>query len=194
MKKTILSILVLIVGTSTYAQSDYKKPASLAVHFFLNDFQTAADIRSQGLGNVVRDKQWVRTRRMIPGVALSYIKGLSNKIDLAVTASGCFGEYPVPNKLVVNAEKFMIDVAATANLKLLSDKYYINPFITGGLGASSYKRYFSAFIPIGVGMQIKIVDDIYFMANSQYRIAVTENGAYHLYHSFGIAAPIKKRG
>jgi len=194
MKKIILSIITMIVCTISYGQNDYKKLPSLGIHLFFNDFQTASDLRSGGLSNVIRDKQWPKSRRMTPGLAISYTQGLSNKLDFAANISGSFGEYPVPNKLSVNAEKFIMEATATANLKLLSDKYYINPFITAGVGASKYKGYYSAFIPIGVGIQFRIVENVFLVANSQYRMPVTENGAYHLYHSFGFVAPIKKRG
>jgi outer membrane protein OmpA-like peptidoglycan-associated protein len=193
MKKTILSIMTLIVCSISYGQNDQKKLPSLGVHLFFNDFQTAADLRSNGLSNVMKDKQWSKSRRMIPGVAISYIQGLNNKIDFAATISGSFGEYPVPNKLSYTSEKFILEAAVTANLKLLTDKYYINPFITGGVGASKYKGYYSAFIPVGAGMQIKIFNDIFFIAASQYRMPVTENAAHHFYHTFGVAAPVKKR-
>ena len=193
MKKLTLSIITLVVCTVTYSQNEYKKLPSLGIHLFFNDFQTAAEMRSSGLGNVVRDKQWSKSRRMTPGLAISYMQGLSNKLDFAATISGSIGEYPVPNKLSTTQQKVILEAVATGNLKLLSDKYYINPFITMGVGASKYKGYYAAFMPIGVGMQIKITNDIFLTANSQYRVAITENSAYHFYHSFGVVAPIKKR-
>ena len=193
MKKLTLSIITLVVCTVTYSQNEYKKLPSLGIHLFFNDFQTAAEMRSSGLGNVVRDKQWSKSRRMTPGLAISYMQGLSNKLDFAATISGSIGEYPVPNKLSTTQQKVILEAVATGNLKLLSDKYYINPFITMGVGASKYKGYYAAFMPIGVGMQIKITNDIFLTANSQYRDAITENSAYHFYHSFGVVAPIKKR-
>ena len=193
MKKLTLSIIMLVVCTITYGQNNYKKPPSLGIHLFFNDFQTAADMRSNGLGNVVRDKQWSKSRRMTAGLAISYMQGLSNKLDFAASISGSIGEYPVPNKLSTTQQKVILEAVATGNLKLLSDKYYINPFITMGVGASKYKGYYAAFMPIGAGMQIKITGDIFLIANSQYRVAITENSAYHFYHSFGVVAPIKKR-
>jgi hypothetical protein len=193
MKKLILSIFTLIVCAITYGQNDNKKAPSLGVHFFLNDFQTASDVRSNGLSNVIKDKQWPKSRRMTPGLAFSYLQGISDKFDFSATLSGSFGEYPVPNKPSTTEQKLILEAVATGNLKLLSDKYYINPFITAGVGASKFKGYFAAFLPIGVGMQIKIMDNIFLMANSQYRVAVTENCSYHFYHSFGVIAPIRKK-
>ena len=193
MKKLFLSIITLVVCAMSYGQSDYKKLPSLGIHMFFNDFQTASDLRKNGLADVLRDKQWTKSKRMTAGLAISYWQGLSDKFDFAATVSGSLGEYPVPNKLSANAEKLILEAVATGNLKLLSDKYYINPFITFGVGASKYEGYYGAFMPLGVGMQLKIVKDVFLVANSQYRIALSENAAYHLYHSFGVVAPIKKR-
>jgi OmpA-OmpF porin, OOP family len=193
MKKILLSIITVIVCAVSYGQNDNKKLPSLGVNLFFNDFQTAADVRANGLANVVRDKQWSKSRRMTAGLAISYLQGLSNKLDFAASLSGSIGEYPVPNKLSTNQQKFILEGAAMVNLKLLSDKYYINPYITAGVGASKFKGYYGAFIPVGAGMQIKIVDNIFLVANSQYRVAITENAAYHFYHSFGVIAPIKKK-
>ncbi len=197
MKKIILSILTLIVCSISFGQNANKKLPSLGVHMFFNDFQTAADIRSSGLSNVMRDKQWSRSKRMIPGLAISYVQGISDKFDFVAMVSGAFGEYPLSNKSTLTTEqsgqKLILEAVATGNLKLLNDNFYINPFITAGIGASKYKGYFNAFIPLGVGMQIKLVDNIFLTANSQYRIAVTENGVYHFFHSFGVVAPIKKK-
>ena len=193
MKKLILSIVTLIICTITYGQNGYKKLPSLGVSFFFNDFQTASEVRSKGLSNVIRDKDWSRTRRMIPGLALSYVQGVSNKFDFAATLSASFGEYPVPNKVSITEQRLLLEAVVTGNLKLLSDKFYIDPFITLGVGASKYKGYYAAFIPIGVGMQIKLTEGVFFTANSQYRVPVTENSAYHFYHSLGIVAPIKSK-
>ncbi|MBL0146539.1 MAG: hypothetical protein IPP48_13180 [Chitinophagaceae bacterium] len=87
----------------------------------------------------------------------------------------------------------MLEGVATGNLKLLSDKYCVSPFLTLGIGGSKYKGYYGAFIPAGVGLQVKLFNDAFIMLNHQYRISVTENAAYHFYHSLGVVAPIGKK-
>ena len=193
MKKFMLSIMTLTVCTLSYGQNDYKKPPALAFHLFFDDFQTAADIRQNGLSNVIKDKKFAKSKRMNAGVAVSYIKGLSNHFDIAGTLSGSFLNYPVPNKVGDGQQHLLLEGAVTGNLKLLSDKYFFTPFITAGLGASKFKGYYSAYAPIGVGLQFRILDNIFLLANSQYRIPVTENAAYHFYHSVGVAVSLRKR-
>ena len=100
MKKILLSFLAIgMLGTS-FSQNDYKKRPTLGVHFILNDFNTAASIRSTSLSSVIQSKQWKQTKNMPAGLGISYIRGLSNYVDFAGTVSGSFLDYPIPGKIV----------------------------------------------------------------------------------------------
>jgi OmpA-OmpF porin, OOP family len=193
MKRFILSIVTMVAFAMAYGQDDYKKLPTLGFHLFFNDFQTAADLRSNGLANVIKDKKFAKSKRMRTGIAFSYIKGISNRVDFAATLSGSFLSYPVPNKEANSQQYLLLELATTANAKLLSDKYAINPFVTIGAGFSKFKGYYSAFAPIGAGLQWKVIDNLYVLANAQYRVPLTENAAYHLYYSMGVAVPLKKK-
>jgi len=182
-----------IIGFTAMAQDDYKKAPTFGFHFALNDFQTASELRSVGLGNVLKEKNWSNTKRMISGLAVSYMQGLSTNVDFAATLSGSYLDYPIPNKVTDGQQNLLLEAAATANLKLVSDKYFLSPYITAGIGASKYKGYYGAFLPIGLGLQFKITDNTFLHVNSQYRVAITENTAYHLYHSFGVAQSFGKK-
>ena len=130
---------------------------------------------------------------MNPGLALSYLEGLSNHVDLIGTLSGSFVEYPIPGKDNASNNKFLLEAAGVANLKLLTDHYFISPYLSIGAGISKWGGYYGAFIPAGIGLQVKLFDEASLMINSQYRMPVTENVAYHLYHSIGFAGNLFKR-
>jgi len=193
MKKIMLSLIAMIVCTIALAQNDYKKGPSFGVHFILNDFKTAADLRGSSLSKVIRDKQWSKISRMSPGMAISYLQGFSDHIDFAATLSGSFVNYPVPNKVSTGQDNLLLEAVATANIKLLPDNFWFNPFLTAGVGASKYKGYYSAILPVGVGIQIKLEQNTFILLNSQYRIPGTENAAYHFYHSLGFAQSFAKK-
>jgi OOP family OmpA-OmpF porin len=193
MKKILLSLLSISLVLSSFGQNDYKKRPAIAVHFIMNDFKTAAELRSAGIANVLKSKGYRKTANMTAGLGLSYIQGLSEKIDFAATLSGSFLDYPVPNKPLTGTNEFLLEGVATANLKLLSDKYWVSPFLTAGLGASKYKGYYGAILPVGVGLQINLFDEAFILVNSQYRVPITENAAYHIYHSIGVAGNIGKK-
>ncbi|MBS1496601.1 MAG: OmpA family protein [Bacteroidetes bacterium] len=192
MKKIMLSVLALVAFSISFAQNDYKKAPGFAIHFTFDDFKTASEIRSTSISSVVNNKQWYKISRMDPGMAVSYLKGLTNHIDFVGTLTGSFTDDALPNNLSSGDQKFLLEAAATANFKLLTDRYYVDPFITAGVGASKYGGYFSAFLPVGVGLQVKLSDNVFVLLNSQYRIPVTEKAAYHFYHSIGIAETFGK--
>jgi OOP family OmpA-OmpF porin len=193
MKKLLLVFIGLGLIITAFAQGEYKKRPSLGVHFVLNDFRTAQNLRTSGLPGVIRSKEWHKTKYMTAGLAVSYLQGLSNNLDFAGTLSGSFLDYPIAGKAPRNNPSMLLEGTATINLKLLSDKYIFNPFLTAGIGGSKYIGYYSAYMPFGVGAQVKLIDEVYLLLNSQYRVPITENGSYHLYHSFGIVSNLTKK-
>jgi outer membrane protein OmpA-like peptidoglycan-associated protein len=194
MKKILLAIAALGLFATSFAQAEYKKRPSLGIHFILDDFKTAQDLRTAGLPTVIRSKEWHKTGNMYSGLAISYFQGLNNNLDFAGTLSGSFPSYSVAGKPVnTGTNNLLLEAAATVNLKLLSDNYYINPFITAGVGASKYGGYYGAFMPFGIGAQVKLIDEVYLVLNSQYRVPITENASYHFYHSGGIVFNLTKK-
>ncbi|HQW83601.1 MAG TPA: hypothetical protein PK987_04030, partial [Ferruginibacter sp.] len=193
MKKIILVCIGVSLFSTVFAQNEYKKRPTLAIHFGLTDFKTAADLRSKSLASVMQSKEWYKTKHMNSGIAISYLQGLTNHIDFAGTLTGTFLSYPINGKPLDVSSKLLLEGAATANLKLLTDNYCVTPFVTAGVGGSKYKGYYSAFIPVGVGLQARLLDGVFILANSQYRIPVTENATYHFYHSIGVAVALTKK-
>jgi OmpA-OmpF porin, OOP family len=192
MKKFVAAILAVCVFSASFGQNDFKKRPTLGVHFVLNDFKTANTIRTSSLSKIFRTGEYKKTSNMPAGLALSYLQGLSNNIDFEGGISGSFVDYPVPNKPSNGQTNLLLEAVGAANVKLTSDKYFVSPYISAGLGAAKYKGYYSAFIPAGLGLQINLYDEAFILLNTQYRIPITENGAYHLYHSFGVAGNIGK--
>lgn len=193
MKKFILPILTMFVASVSYCQSEHHKLPSFGIHFFVNDFATAAEIRSTNLKDVLNNKQYYSTERMNPGIAVSLMKGIHKHIDINASLAGSFADYEVPGTGRIGGSKLFLEAAFTGNLKLLSDRYCISPFLTAGIGGYSYRSTFGAFIPLGAGIQVKLTKDIFALANAQYRIPVTEKAVYHFYYSLGVAAPLVGR-
>ena len=194
MKKLFTLFFATLIFITSFAQEgDYKKPHSLGISFFLSDFQTAADLRSNGLVSVLKEGNFFKFKRMNPGMAVNYLSGLSKHLDFIGTLGGSFVDYPLKNQASSNSNSFLLEANASLNLKLLSDRYWVTPFIDFGVGASNFKKYFAAYIPIGTGLQIKVADGAFILINNQYRIPVTENASYHFYHSIGISSSIQAK-
>lgn len=191
MKKILLLLITLIYFVSSFSQKpDYKKGHAIGFSFFLNDFKTASDIRNNGIVSVFKVHDFFKTSRMNPGLSINYLSGLSNHVDFIATLGGSLGDFPIQNGASSGKSNFLLESTAGLNLKLLTDHYIVVPFIDLGVGASKYKKSYAAFIPIGVGLQVNIANKVYLIVNSQYRVGITENASYHLYHSFGIASTI----
>lgn len=194
MKKLLLLLIAFISYVSSYSQkTDYKKGHAFGFSLFLNDFQTASEIRSGGIVDVFKNHDFFKPSRMNPGISVSYLSGLSNHADFIATLGVSFLDYPNQNITQTSNNNSLLESTAALNLKLLTDKYVVVPYIDLGVGVSKYEKYFGAFVPLGVGLQVNIADEAYLLLNSQYRVAITENASYHFYHSIGIAGNISKK-
>jgi outer membrane protein OmpA-like peptidoglycan-associated protein len=194
MKKLILSIISILLISCVFAQKqDYRKRSTVGVSFFLNDFQTAADIKKNGLGSVIRAENIFKFNRMELGIAFNYLKGLSNHVDFAGTLGASLLDYPIPNQPAVGSRNLLMEATGSLNLKLLSDHYFLVPFASVGLGASKYQSSYAAFLPLGIGLQVNFIDEGFLILNSQYRVPVTDKAASHLYHSITFAASIGEK-
>ncbi|MGB8194535.1 MAG: hypothetical protein WCF67_21565 [Chitinophagaceae bacterium] len=188
----------MLLSVFTYAQNesseDYTRGPAIGVYFFLNDFKTASEIRATSLNSVLDKKQFGKVKEMSPGLAITYMKGISNNLDYAITASGSFVDYALQNRgTTTGSEKFLLEVDAMVIGKMFTDRYWFVPNIQIGVGASKYGSYYGAYLPAGLGLQLNFFNEAYLVINSQYRIPITETSQYHFYHSLGIVGNLGKK-
>ncbi|HPH23557.1 MAG TPA: OmpA family protein [Chitinophagaceae bacterium] len=200
MKKIIFSLLALsLVGVSfaqTATTTSYKKRPTLSVNFFLKDFKTPDRIGGSSLASVLNNKQWAKPSEMTPGISVGYFEGLSEHVDFMANLGGTFVDYPFLGRPKLNSEKFLVELDANVNLKLVSDKYAVVPFLSAGAGISMHGgNYFGAFIPVGGGLQIKLGDEGSFLfTQMSYRIPVTTtNVNYNMNYSLGFGSPLVEK-
>jgi len=193
MKKLILSIFTIVLFATVFGQgTDRRRPASLGVSFYQNDFVTAKEINSNGFASVLRDKHLFESGRRNAGFGFNFLKGLTNRIDFAATLGGSFVAYPIPNR-PANNSKLLLETTGNLNFKLLPDNFVVVPFVDLGLGISSFTGHYAAFAPVGAGLQVNFHDEAFLSLNSQYRIPVTDMAAPHLFYSFTIYGVIGKK-
>jgi hypothetical protein len=174
----------------TSAVSYIRKPA-LGISFLLNDYATAQRIRTTSLSSVFANKQTAKFAEMKPGIGLTYFQGLTEHIDFAGTLASSFVAYDVNGRGNTSEERFLLEVDASANFKLLSEKYVVTPYASLGVGFNKYGVYYGAFIPTGLGLKINMFDEAHIFLNSTYRIPVVANtSAYHFMHMIGVAGII----
>lgn len=196
MRKLLVVLMALGILSTTVAQENairnpYKKKPAFGFAFTFHDFETAKDLKNTSLSDVLKDKQWYKTGRMSPGLALNYFQGLSDHFDFMGRLGGTFVSYPVPNKPQSGNDKLLAELDANINAKLLSDKYWVTPYLTAGVGGSHWNGYWGAYVPLGLGVQLNLLDQAYINFNAQYRAAVTSaTTANHLFYSLGVAGSL----
>ena len=183
----------MFISVFSFAQTEYKKDPAIGVHFFLNDFKSAASLRGSSLNSVLINKQFGKVKEMTAGLALNYLRGLNNHFDFSVTGAGSFVSYELRNNPGSATDRFLLEVDASLIGKLTSDKYWVTPYLQTGVGGLIYGVYYGAFIPAGAGLQVNFYDEAFLLLNAQYRIPITETSNYHFYYSLGIAGNIGKK-
>ena len=166
--------------------------SSFGVQFIMTDFVSAANIRNNNIGTVLKNKEFGVINKMAPGIALTYTKGIDRNYDFATTLSGCFLNYPIPEKSNLSGDFLLVEADASIRGKLIPNEAAVNPYLQAGFGGSMYKGYFAAFIPVGMGLQVNLLKDSYLLINAQYRVPVTQLANYHLFYGIGFAGNLGK--
>ncbi|MBC7937165.1 MAG: OmpA family protein [Rhizobacter sp.] len=183
-QKLKLVLVALVFTTGAFAQSD-KKPALVGIHFNALDFVTPETFKNSNSPRKLAD-----LRDMDFGLSLSYWKGLTSKIDLALKANFNLHDYASGDRMEsTNETEYGVELEPTLNFRPFSDKALINPFLTGGIGAGYYTGEFGAYAPAGVGVQVNFNSITYLLIQAQYRWTLTKEQLPkdHLIYSFGIA-------
>ncbi|MGZ5134696.1 MAG: hypothetical protein ACXWCG_06090 [Flavitalea sp.] len=188
--RIVLAILVLNNTIAFAQEEDYIQGPALGIHFLLNDFQTASNIRSSTLSSALANKNVGKIKDMSPGLAISFSQGLSNHFDFSTTVAGSFLDYPRPNAPPSGSDKFLLEADASVRGKMFTNKYWFTPYLQAGVGVSKYEGYYGAFIPLGVGLQVNFFDEAFLLINSQYRVPVTTTVNYHFFGSIGLVGTI----
>jgi outer membrane protein OmpA-like peptidoglycan-associated protein len=196
MKKIILLFTVLVLAATSFSQTknDWKKAPTLGIGFVLKDFQTATFIHNTSLSNVLSNGLWSKFNSMSPGVSIQYLQGLTNILDFKGTLTGAFTKYPHKGSYFYGDDKFLLDLEAGLNLKLLSDKYYVDTYLTAGIGASMYNgNYFNAYVPVGAGIQWKLGEGNFIFTQATYQIGVSDAAKENFNYSIGFAGPLTSK-
>ena len=175
-------------------QDDEIRSHEIGVSFNLIDFKTAQLIRTTSLNAVIRDKQFGNIGEMSPGIGLHYFKGLKKHIDFAGSINASNTYQPLPDKPDDAYERFLLQVEAIAQFKMVSDKFWFQPFLSGGFGAQKYYVYYGAYVPLGVGLNINFFNEGRLFINSTYRVPITTGTSnYHFMYAFGVSGRLTKK-
>ena len=190
--KNIIRIIVLICCISSlipplYAQ---KKQPSIGLHFFYNDFASAASIKSTGLSDVIKHNLWNKPQNMQGGFGLDYLQGLTKKIDAIGTINASWVDYLLSTASLYGSSNFLLDINAGTHIKLLSDKRTFSPFLITKIGYTSYKNINGFSLLPGAGLQVNLFKEAFILTSIEYRVALSNSLSNQFYYSIGIATNI----
>jgi len=194
MKKITLVTFAALVGFTSFSQTNnLKKRPALGVSFSMKDFNTPSLIKSTSFSDVLNNKKWTELGKMTPGLTVSYFDGLSNNIDFMARLGGCFVDYPFKANTATPAgqDKFLLDVDANLNFKLLTDNYFLVPYISTGLGLSMYNgKNFGAYYNLGSGLQFNLGSETFLHIQYAHTIGVTDLVTDNMNYRIGFASPL----
>ena len=120
MKKLLsafISFFFFISFSFGQGSKNHIKGNNLGVSFFLNDFKTASDIRTNGLVKTLKDHSLFDPSIMSAGAAINYLGGLSNHVDFIATLGASFVNYPNSNIPNSGNDHLLLETTASVNLK-----------------------------------------------------------------------------
>ncbi len=193
MKQLIIILFCLSgFGISNAQNKSQKKPATLGLHFFYNDFATAQHIKVNNLSFVLNNNLWSKPHNLQGGFGIDYLKGLTKKIDAVGTFNASWVNYLSPGFIPYGSSNFLLDVNAGAHTKAFTDKRTFNPFLIAKAGFTSYKNINGFSLMPGAGLQVNLFNEALILTTIEYRVALNNNLSNQLYYSIGIATNINK--
>src|ERR1700761_9282639 len=184
MKRIVCILLIFFPAFKLAAQIDtVKKRPTLVFHAFYNDFQTAQLIRTTSFGSVWSNHLWSRISDMQMGFGLGYMQGITKNLDFAANADGSPADYLFKNGTTYGSNRFLLDLNAGVNLKLLTDRHVIAPYLSAGAGFSLYQGKTGFYVPVGLGLQFNLFNQAFVFTSMQYRDALTAQVNDHFQYS-----------
>jgi len=171
-------LVLVIVLMPLYTWSQQSGPSiqrsSIAVHLIAFHFPQQDSVLHQ----------LNTTHPLTLGLALSFLKGVTPRLDFHATIATSFPEF---------GKHALGEVDASIRAKLLQSSPGIMPFLQAGAGIANYTGHFGAFFPAGAGIQLNLSTETFVLLEAQYRIATGTWEPGHLYYSAGIAGVIGKK-
>ncbi len=157
------------------AQQSYLHPSTLGLHFILNDFQSG-----QFLGEGAK---------MDAGLSISYLHGLSSRLDYTIAVSGSF-PHAIKRRTSSDQRSLLVQTDAQLRLRAFKRETTIQPFLSAGPGFYFFRNSAGAYISAGAGLAFHY-KDVYLESMTQYR-ATTAGMSSHFFYSIGIAGVISR--
>jgi OmpA-OmpF porin, OOP family len=183
MKLKLTLIFALSVFSTTLFAQTAKKGQLFGLHYNMSDFNSPTSLKDASTG-----KGYSKAKDMNKGFSLSYWRGLTSKVDLAVKANVVFRDFSAIYQGTTGKTEIGIELEPTVNLRLFPDAAKLAPFLTTGVGVGMYNDKFGGYIPVGGGIQFNMQSETYLFLQAQYKYTLTKKVlGDNLFYSIGFA-------
>ncbi|MFN5134640.1 MAG: thrombospondin type 3 repeat-containing protein, partial [Chitinophagaceae bacterium] len=192
----VLAAVILLCGATSAQQIKTKNSALLSFNISFSDYNTPALIRDSSFSKAFNGTDWLNPSKKSFGIGMSWWKQLTPKIDFSASLTGTFSNFP---ELFVKGDSigqagFTPQLDALIHLNALKQTATVNPFLTVGAGAGMFQSEFAAYAPVGAGLKILFNEGAFLIAQTQYRLALTDAITNdYLFYSIGFAQTMGKR-
>jgi OmpA-OmpF porin, OOP family len=186
----ILFVSLLFTNRSSAQINRERNGVSLGIGFVLNDFETVNAV-SKNTYSTSRSRNTLRLDRMVPGISMTLQSGFSSHFDWTFTISGSFTDSALKQQVKYSEKHLFLEIDASVKANILSAGKRFQPYAQAGAGFTYYNQYTGIFVPIGLGLQAKIVNDVFGNINFQYRHPISAV-AGHFYYSVGIYSALNR--
>ncbi|MCB0519562.1 MAG: OmpA family protein [Lewinellaceae bacterium] len=177
MKNTALTLLLALFffTINSNAQNEYAKNG-IAFRWTWNNFQLP-------LGNGLHREDYST------GVELTYVRHLSNYLNLAVPLKFGKAKLPIDDQgNTLRDEQLIGSLDALLHLKLFKPDNILYPYLLGGAGIMDEfenGNKINVEFPVGIGLNLRLAPSIYVSAETQYRFDLSSN-RNQLQHAAGL--------
>jgi OmpA-OmpF porin, OOP family len=178
--KYYLQTLFLVVGLTLFSTTTFAQPKH-GFSYRQNWYNyITPKLNDCKLGDLLYDRNG-------KGVELAYSRRISKKTYLTIPAK--IGIAAIPRTSVSRPEDFVIgNLDLLLQHNLFKYKRIVNPYLHFGFGTQyNFKNdHLDISLPLGAGLNIKVVEDLFFNIQTQYRTSDRKQYGWH--HGIGISA------
>lgn len=129
------------------------------------------------------------------GAKIAYHRNLAKGLNLEIPLKLATVQLPIEGLTgEVTNNRTLLNLDAIGQLQFFKKKNVFVPYLTAGIGGVFIEdEDFDFQVPLGGGLDIKLLEGIYLMARSEYRISFADN-RNNLNHHFGLKAILDKGG
>lgn len=170
-------LLLTIISMTAFSQFALNRhPSTLGIGVTLYDFKKKSTSKDVNTLN--------------PGLSLTYLKGITNRLDIQADLTGSFPDSTAKNESSRD-QLFLSQASTSIRFRFLNVRNVFQPFFLTGAGLSNHNNNLSSYILAGPGIEFRY-KNIYLHFYGRYHFSLSKSLNNHFLYSIGIAGLISQ--